>query len=89
MPHKLFEKPVDALVRSRLKEMLKSGSMFSSHARGNKISITIPKVDVPSFVFGNNPCGEIPLGPQQECVLPVPENHKKRRLRSVDDDWMS
>lgn len=36
-----------------------------------------------------NPCHEIPLGPQEECVLPVPVKKRKKVLRSIDDEWES
>lgn len=86
MSHKLT---LNGVVGEKLKEAIKNGTLHRLRplSRSQRSVVTIPKLQPPSFIF--NPCAEIPLGGSETCKLPVPENHKKRQLRSIDDDWMS
>ncbi len=95
MPQKMeFDNVITGSVNRSLQDLLRSGRIFSGRGKTGKVTITIPKMDVPPIlVGGTNPCAEIPLGEPQQCVLPVPKRKKRKPrwddLRTLDDDWES
>ena len=55
--HKEFRDVVSGKIRKALKKFVKSGSIFRSRGKNGKISISIPKIDIPHIVYGENNSG--------------------------------
>jgi len=55
--HKEFRDVVSGKIREKLKKFIKTGSIFKSRGKNGKISIPIPKIDIPHIVFGSNGTG--------------------------------
>lgn len=55
--HKEFRDVVSGKIRKALKKFIKSGSIFRSRGKNGKISINIPKIDIPHIVYGENNSG--------------------------------
>lgn len=55
--HKEFRDVVSGKIREGLKKFIKTGSIFKSRGKNGKISISIPKIDIPHIVFGSNGTG--------------------------------
>ena len=52
--HKDFLDVVSGRIRKALKKFIKSGNIVRKRSKNDKISITIPKIDIPHIVYGNN-----------------------------------
>lgn len=52
-----FREVVSGKIREALKHRLKTGQIFKNRGRDGKISITIPKLDLPQFVYGKAKAG--------------------------------
>jgi uncharacterized sporulation protein YeaH/YhbH (DUF444 family) len=52
--HKDFRDVYSGRIRKALKKFIKNGSIFRTRGDGSKINITIPKIDIPHIVYGNN-----------------------------------
>jgi uncharacterized sporulation protein YeaH/YhbH (DUF444 family) len=55
--HKEFRDVVSGKIRKALKKFVKSGSIFRSRGKNGKVSINIPKIDIPHIVYGENNSG--------------------------------
>lgn len=55
--HKEFRDVVSGKIRQSLKKFIKSGEIFKSRGKNGKISINIPKINIPHIVYGDNPSG--------------------------------
>lgn len=55
--HKSFRDVVSGKIRKALKKFIKTGSIFPNRGKNGKISITIPKIDIPHIVYGDNGTG--------------------------------
>ena len=55
--HKEFRDVVSGRIRKALKKFIKSGSIFRSRGKNGKVSINIPKIDIPHIVYGENNSG--------------------------------
>jgi len=55
--HKEFRDVVSGKIRKALKKFIKSGSIFKTRGKNGKINISIPKIDIPHIVFGDNNAG--------------------------------
>lgn len=55
--HGEFRDVVSGKIREKLKHRLKTGQIFKNRGRDGKISITIPKLDLPQFIFGKSKSG--------------------------------
>jgi uncharacterized sporulation protein YeaH/YhbH (DUF444 family) len=55
--HKEFRDVVSGRIRKALKKFVKSGSIFRSRGKNGKVSINIPKIDIPHIVYGENNSG--------------------------------
>lgn len=51
--HKKFRDVISGRARKELKRLIKSGSIIKHRPKGGKISISIPQIDIPHFVFGD------------------------------------
>lgn len=49
-----FRDVVSGKIRKALKKFIKSGQIVRNRGKNGKISITIPKIDIPRIVYGNN-----------------------------------
>jgi uncharacterized sporulation protein YeaH/YhbH (DUF444 family) len=49
-----FRDVVSGRIRKALKKFIKSGQIVKNRGKNGKISITIPKIDIPHIVYGNN-----------------------------------
>jgi uncharacterized sporulation protein YeaH/YhbH (DUF444 family) len=63
--HKKFRDVISGRSRKELKRLIKSGAIVRSRPRGGKVSISIPQIDIPHFVFGDTGEG-IGRGPGKE-----------------------
>jgi len=52
--HKDFRDVVSGRVRKALKKFIKSGKFTRARGRNGKITISIPQIDIPHIVFGDN-----------------------------------
>ncbi len=52
--HKDFRDVVSGKIRKALKKFIKSGKFTRARGRNGKITISIPQIDVPHIVFGDN-----------------------------------
>jgi uncharacterized sporulation protein YeaH/YhbH (DUF444 family) len=51
--HKHFRDVVSGRIRKALKKFIKSGQIVKNRGKNGKISITIPKIDIPHIVYGS------------------------------------
>jgi uncharacterized sporulation protein YeaH/YhbH (DUF444 family) len=63
--HKDFRDVVSGRIRRELKKFIKSGQIVRKRGKNGKISISIPKIDIPHIVYGSNGEGA-GRGPGQE-----------------------
>jgi len=52
--HQQFRDVVGGKIRKALKKFIKSGSIVRNRGKNGKISIAIPKIDLPKIVYGDN-----------------------------------
>lgn len=52
--HKDFRDVISGRTRKELKRLIKSGAIVRQRGKGGKVSITIPSIDIPRFLFGDN-----------------------------------
>jgi uncharacterized sporulation protein YeaH/YhbH (DUF444 family) len=55
--HKDFRDVVSGRIRKALKKFIKSGQIFRHRGKNGKIAISIPRIDIPHIVFGDNEKG--------------------------------
>ena len=55
--HNQFRDVVSGKIRKGLKKFIKSGQIFKNRGKNGKISINIPRIDIPHIVYGDNPSG--------------------------------
>jgi uncharacterized sporulation protein YeaH/YhbH (DUF444 family) len=63
--HKKFRDVVSGRTRQELKRLIKSGSIVRNRPKGGKVTISIPRIDIPHFVHGESGEG-IGRGPGKE-----------------------
>lgn len=63
--HKKFRDVVSGRTRRELKRLIKSGSIVRQRPKGGKVTISIPQIDIPHFVFGDTGEG-VGRGPGKE-----------------------
>lgn len=64
--HKDFRDVVSGRIRRALKKFIKSGQIVRNRGKNGKISISIPKIDIPHIVYGNNNSGGVGRGPGKD-----------------------
>jgi len=64
--HKDFHDVYSGRKRKELKKYIKNGSIFRSRGKNGKIVITIPRIDIPHIVYGDNGGGGIGRGEGKE-----------------------
>ena len=55
--HKDFRDVVSGKIRKALKKFVKNGTMFKNRGKNGKVQITIPRIDIPHIVYGENNSG--------------------------------
>jgi len=60
--HKDFHDVYSGRKRKELKKYIKNGSIFRNRGKNGKIILTIPKIDIPHIVYGDNGNGGIGRG---------------------------
>ena len=55
--HSQFRDVVSGKIRNALKKFIKSGQIVRNRGKNGKISISIPKIDIPHIVYGNSKDG--------------------------------
>lgn len=55
--HKNFRDVVGGKIRKALKKFIKSGKIVRNRGKNGKISITIPKIDIPHIIYGESDSG--------------------------------
>ncbi len=63
--HKKFRDVVSGRTRQELKRLIKNGSIVRQRPKGGKVTVSIPQIDIPHFVYGNNGEG-VSRGPGKE-----------------------
>lgn len=63
--HKKFIDVISGKSRDELKRLIKTGAIVRNKPKGGRITITIPRIDIPHFVFGDSGEG-IGRGPGKE-----------------------
>jgi len=63
--HKKFRDVISGRTRRELKRLIKSGSIVRQRPKGGKMTISIPQIEIPRFVFGSNGEG-VGRGPGKE-----------------------
>lgn len=63
--HKKFRDVISGRTRRELKRLIKSGAIVRARPKGGKVTISIPQIDIPHFVFGDNGEG-LGRGPGKE-----------------------
>jgi len=63
--HKRFRDVVSGRTRRQLKRLIKSGKIVRQRAKGGKMTIKIPRIDIPRFVHGSTG-GGLGRGPGKE-----------------------
>lgn len=61
--HKDFHDVYSGRKRKELKKFIKNGSIFRTRGKDGKIVFTIPRIDIPHIVYGDNNQGGIGRGP--------------------------
>jgi len=56
--HNSFRDVVSGKIRKALKKFVKNGSMFKNRGKNGKVQITIPRIDIPHIVYGDNNSGD-------------------------------
>ena len=51
--HKKFRDVISGRTRKELKRLIKSGSIIRQRPKGGKMTIAIPQIDIPHFLFGD------------------------------------
>ena len=52
--HQQFRDVVGGKIRKELKKFIKTGKIFKNRGKNGKISISIPRIDIPHIVYGEN-----------------------------------
>lgn len=60
--HKEFRDVVGGKIRQSLGKFIKSGKIFKQRGKNGKISITIPRIEIPHIVFGDGGSGGLARG---------------------------
>lgn len=55
--HKDFRDVYEGRIRKELKKFINNGTIFKNRGKGGKVNITIPRIDIPHIVFGNENTG--------------------------------
>lgn len=55
--HKRFRDVISGRSRKELKRLIKSGSIVRQRPKGGKMTISIPQIDIPHFLFGDSDKG--------------------------------
>ena len=55
--HQQFRDVVGGKIRKELKKFIKTGKIFKNRGKNGKISISIPRIDIPHIVYGENNSG--------------------------------
>jgi len=55
--HKEFRDVVSGRIRKALKKFIRSGTIFRKRGKNGKVSIQIPRIDIPHIVYGENNSG--------------------------------
>lgn len=62
---KRFRDVISGRTRKKLRELIKSGAIVKNRGKNGKITISIPRIDIPHIVFGDNKRG-LKRGPGKE-----------------------
>lgn len=54
---KRFRDVISGRTRKKLRELIKSGAIVKNRGKNGKITISIPRIDIPHIVFGDNKRG--------------------------------
>lgn len=81
--HKDFRDVVSGKIRRALKKFIKSGQIVRSRGKNGKVSITIPKIDIPHIVYGsgNEGAGRGP-GKEGDVIGRDPKSNKGKGKRA-------
>ena len=63
--HKKFRDVISGRTRKELKRLIKSGAIIRQRPKGGKMTVSIPQIDIPHFLFGDTGKG-VGRGPGKE-----------------------
>jgi uncharacterized sporulation protein YeaH/YhbH (DUF444 family) len=55
--HQQFRDVVGGKIRKELKKFIRSGNIFKNRGKNGKINISIPRIDIPHIIYGENKSG--------------------------------
>ena len=84
--HDMFKDVYAGRIRKELKKHINNGSIFRKRGDGKHIKITIPKIDIPHIVYGNNGKGGIGRGPGKEGDVIGKDDKGKGKGNKAGDD---
>lgn len=82
--HHEFRQVVSGRVREELKKFIKTGKIFRQRGKDGKIGVTIPRIDLPHFVFGK-PQEGVGRGPGKKGDVIGKDPGKKKGDKAGED----
>lgn len=79
-----FREVVSGRLRKALKKFIKSGKITRSRGKNGKISISIPRIDIPHIVYGDGNSGGVARGKGKENDV-IGHDPKKKGNEASDD----
>jgi len=84
--HKDFHDVYGGRKRKELKKYIKNGSIFKNRGKNGKIVLTIPKIDIPHIVYGDNGTGGIGRGEGEDGKVIGKENDQNAKGNKAGQD---
>lgn len=84
--HKEFHDVYAGKKRKELKKYIKNGSIFKNRGKDGKIILTIPKIDIPHIVYGDNGEGGIGRGEGEEGEVIGKDDDKGQKGKAGDGE---
>lgn len=84
--HKDFHDVYAGRKRKELKKFIKNGSIFRNRGKNGKIILTIPKIDIPHIVYGNNGGDGIGRGEGENGKVIGKDNQSENKRNKAGQD---
>jgi uncharacterized protein len=84
--HKEFHDVYAGKKRKELKKYIKNGSIFKNRGKDGKIILTIPKIDIPHIVYGDNGEGGIGRGEGEKGEVIGKDDDKGQKRKAGDGE---
>lgn len=84
--HKDFHDVYSGRKRKELKKYIKNGSIFRNRGKNGKVIVTIPKIDIPHIVFGDDGSGGIGRGKGENGKVVGKDSEKGKKGRAGQEE---